>query len=178
MIADDPARKGFYEGLVEEVEVDQYAVNDEFYETSGLPSWGFGVWQYHNLDRDGGTKKICQALERGEDIFREPSDDIVREYGHWAPPGYFAAARMLRLMEWEAGVLDDAAGGTTSLQQMLEGNCDPLEEDTPEGKDKYAHLIPDGWEPTKSRSQWCSQNYMDPDHRLHATFVKERYMHI
>lgn len=135
MIAEDPARKAFYEGLVEEVEVDQYAVNDEFYETMGeFPAWGLGVWQYHNLDRDGGTKKICRALERGEDIFRKPSDDIARKYGHLAPAGYFAATRMLRLTEWDAGVLG-AAGGTTFLQRILEGSCDPFEEDTSEGKD-------------------------------------------
>lgn len=39
MIAEDPARNAFYEGLVEEVEVDQYSINDEFYETmGGFPS--------------------------------------------------------------------------------------------------------------------------------------------
>lgn len=54
-------------------------------------------------------------------------------------------------MEWEVGVLDNAAVGTTFLQRMLEGNCDTFEEDAPEGKDKYAHLIPDGWKPTLSR---------------------------
>lgn len=163
MIESEPGRSSFYKALFDEVMLDYTTVDREFSDTMGaLPTEGLGVWEYWHLDRDGGTEKMRESMEKGEDIFWQYKDAGVDEYGHLAPAGYFRARRKMRLMEWEFCMLDGVKGGTKKLRRLLEADVDVFGEEDEghcaELKRLYAHLIPEGWKPIEDYQDWCERN--------------------
>ena len=69
----DPAdlkRDNFTENLLKEITFDYNEVGTEFYALfQQAPRGTLQMWEYHNLDQDGGTKGLEDALKSREDVF-------------------------------------------------------------------------------------------------------------
>lgn len=133
-------------------------------------------------------------MRDGDDVFIRFGDFVIKEYGHLAAPGYFTAIRRVRLIEWEIEVLDDASGGTTKLQQILEEDIDVFKEvqDLEAGRDfcasearaKYQYLVPAKSKSFTSFDKWVQENgptldmWVDDDENAEAVeaFITDRYM--
>lgn len=164
-----------------EVFKDMMTLEDEMQDMSVLlPTEGLGIWEYTYLDGDGKTTKMEEAMRKGEDIFSRFGDAGIKEYAHVAPPGYFKAIRMMRLLRWECYTLDNAGGDNTFLRWMIEDKVDLFNPGVDLGgvaRARYAHLIPRGWEAEISLEDWFEhhkEHCKDLLERDFELFLKER----
>lgn len=204
MMEADPARADFYEALCKELRID-YFTDQRSGDYVPYPDNPFAVWEYHYLDQDGDTKKICEALANGQDIFWDDVGPATEKYGHLAPPGYFKASIKMRVMSWEYEWLDDVAGKTKRLERWLDRKIDVFDDAPPEVVSAYSYLLPTGWEPVmasldflrecarkrnagQSLEGWAMDLVADYEgrqpttynefRRKFETFFRERYLHI
>lgn len=146
----EASRREFYRNLELEVQKEYSEVREERDANASSTSL-LSQFEYSHLDRDGGTRRLVERIERGADVMRGYGEEVKQKYGHLIPPDFHED----ELATFQFQYIDGDGGVDELRRTLLTGETDPFSGWSPMIREKYAYLIPAD---SKFRRSECSGN--------------------
>ena len=146
----DASRREFYRNLELEVQKEYSEVREER-DTNASSASLLSQFEYSHLDRDGGTRRLLEWIDRSADVMRGYGEEVKQKYGHLLPPDFHED----ELATFQFQYIDGDGGVDELRRTLLTGETDPFSGWSPMIREKYAYLIPAN---SQFRRPQCSED--------------------